>query len=152
MDIRQLAGRRFVWEMARTASAPAAKVSKVTPQLSLWTGLGRTRTQASVIIDKLVYTDASGEHAVDVCGDRAMASMRTTRLGSGPGCTFVFGNGANGGWIGPSALKNLGASTAPRKLRVRMTGELTDEVHVYLDQGTGYSSPIRLKVEPAVTR
>ncbi|QSX79665.1 hypothetical protein [Agrilutibacter solisilvae] len=71
------------------------------------------RTQASVTIEQLVFTDASGPHPVDVCGDRGMASMRTTRLGSGPGCTFVFGNGANAGWIGPSALKNLGHLDRP---------------------------------------
>lgn len=100
---------------------------------------------ATASVESLIYTNSKGDHAVDVCGDRAMMSMRVTRIGSGPGCTFIFGNEENSGWIGPSALKNLGVDAAPRRLRVRMSGELADEFSVYLDTGSGYRSPIRVK-------
>ncbi len=105
--------------------------------------------QSPVTIDELTYVDGKGSRAVDVCGDRALASMRTIRLGNREKCTFVFGDQANSGWIGPSALKNLGADPARRRLQLRMTGEFGDEVLIYLDTGKGYGSPIRVRPTPS---
>lgn len=102
---------------------------------------------AKASVESLIYTNSKGDHVIDVCGDQAMMSMRVTRIGSGPGCAFIFGNEENSGWIGPSDLKNLGADTGPRRLRMRINGELADEFSVYLDTGSGYHSPIRVKAD-----
>jgi hypothetical protein len=46
---RQLVGYRPDWESARTAAAPAVKVSNRTPAEARKRGRGRTRTHASVM-------------------------------------------------------------------------------------------------------
>lgn len=103
-------------------------------------------TESSVTVESILLADAYGEHVIDVCSDAKLQMVRTVRVGDGSGCSLVLGNAANTGWFAPSALRNLAASTAPRKLHIRMTGELSDEFRVYFDVGAGYDSPVRIKV------
>ena len=50
---RQLAGQSLVWTMRRAASAPAAKVGKVTPADARNTGRAWMRIQASVMMPRM---------------------------------------------------------------------------------------------------
>lgn len=106
--------------------------------------------QGEVAVDSIVYIDSAGEHLVNVCDDRELASMRTTLdKGEDGSCNLILGNDENTGWIAPSSLENLDADTASRQVRIRMTGELGNEFLVYVDTGAGYVSPIRVKLERA---
>ena len=102
---------------------------------------------AAITVDGLVLTDNAGVHAIDACADPQLKLMRSKRVDARGACSFVFGNGKNSGWFAPSRLRNLPATTEPRALRIRMTGELGGEIRVYLDLGQGYKTPIRVKLD-----
>lgn len=102
---------------------------------------------AAVTIDGLALTDNAGVHAIDACADPQLKLMRSKRVDARAACSFDFGNGKNSGWFAPSRLRNLPATTEPRALRIRMTGELGSEIRVYLDLGQGYKTPIRVKLD-----
>jgi hypothetical protein len=102
--------------------------------------------QSTLSVGLMEVMDATGAHAIDPCGDRKLTLVRSLRIGHGSNCSFVVGNSTNAGWFAPSALRNLPASAAPRLLHVRMTGEFSGEIKIYVDQGHGFSNPIRKKV------
>ena len=102
--------------------------------------------QSTLTIGLMEVTDTSGAHAINPCADRKLTLVRSLRIGDGSSCSFVLGNSTNSGWIAPSALRNLPASAGPRLLHVRMTGEFSGEIKIYVDQGSGFSNPIRKKV------
>jgi hypothetical protein len=106
--------------------------------------------QSTLTVGVMEVTDASGKHVIDLCGDRKLTLVRSLRIGSDGKCSFVLGNSSNSGWFAPGELRNLPASAGPRLLHVRMTGEFSGEIRVYLDQGGGFSNPIRKKVADAL--
>jgi hypothetical protein len=101
-----------------------------------------------VTIDELALADASGTHPIDLCADARLQLVRSVRLGeTAEGCSFIMGNEANAGWLAPTQLRNLPAAAGPRRLKLRMSGELSDEIRFYFDTGSGYHSPLRLKTQ-----
>ncbi len=75
---RQLAGRRPDCESSRTAPAAAWKSSNSTPQESLNSGRGRTRTQASAIAPRIPSEPAnirSGEGPAPEPGSRRLSQI-----------------------------------------------------------------------------
>jgi hypothetical protein len=106
--------------------------------------------QSTLTVGLMEVTDASGKRAIDLCGDRKLTLVRSLRIGSDGKCSFVLGNSSNSGWFAPGELRNLPASMGPRLLHVRMTGKFGSEIKVYLDQGGGFSNPIRMKVADAL--
>jgi hypothetical protein len=106
--------------------------------------------QSTLTIGAMEMIDAGGRHPIDLCGDRKLTLVRSLRIGGANKCSFIMGNSSNAGWLAPGELHGLPASTGPRMLHIRMTGEFSGEIKVYVDEGAGYSNAIREKVADLV--
>jgi len=101
-----------------------------------------------VTFSRLALVDGDAGTEIDLCADRRLQLVRSKKVGaSAAGCEIEFGNGAGTGWMVPSKLRNLPASTTPRKLEVQANGDLTSAFRVYLDVGQGYGSKDMLQAD-----
>lgn len=101
-----------------------------------------------VTFSRLALVDGDAGTEIDLCADRRLQLVRSRKVrASAGGCEIEFGNGAGTGWMVPGQLRNLPASSAPRKLEVQAHGDLTSSFRVYLDVGQGYGSKDMLQAD-----
>lgn len=107
-----------------------------------------TSTQGKVAFSKLALVAGDVRTDIDLCADKRLQLVRSTKAqAAGEGCVIEFGNGSGTGWIAPADLRNLPASTEPRRLEVAASGDIEGAFRVYLDVGNGYGSRDMLQAE-----
>ena len=105
------------------------------------------RRLGRVAFDTLALETGGRVETIDLCSERGLQLVRTSKLQrrEDGACVFRFGDGNGTGWIAPDALRKLDTA-GTRRLHLAMSGDLGFEARLYMDLGKGYRSKDMLVV------